>query len=449
MTTLLYFIAALVILITVHEFGHFIVARLCGVKVLRFSIGFGKPLIKWVDKKKTEFVLAVIPIGGYVKMLDETEGAVAAKDLPYSFNRQSVAKRIAIVIAGPLFNFIFAIVALWLMFIIGMESLAPIIDNVSPDSIAANAGVKPNQEIIQFNKTPVNSWRQFQFALMPLLGSGETVDLKTKSLDDNQLFNYRINLSKFSLNPKQSDILKSLGIKPFIPTILPVVGKVVRDMPAESAGFKPGDKILQVNQQKINDWFELTQIVKNNPGKQLQMLVLRDDKQIKLAVIAQAVKREGQLVGVIGLLSKKPNWSADLIRRQQYSLIAAIAPAIKQTGELSYATLTLLGRLITGKLSVKTISGPVGIAQGAGQSGRSGVAYYLAFLALVSISLGILNLLPIPVLDGGHLVYYLLEWVTGKPVSERAKSIGSSIGVLFILAILILALFNDVSRLVS
>lgn len=448
-STLFYFLIALIILITVHEFGHFWVARLCGVKVLRFSIGFGKPLFSWRDKKETEYAIAMVPIGGYVKMLDEAEGPVAEQDLPLAFSQQPVYKRIAIVIAGPLFNFIFAIFAIWLMYVIGIFSMAPIIQDVMPNSIVAQAGVGKNQEIIKFDEKPINSWREFQYAAMPLLGSSQKVSLIVKSLESKQTSMHQLDLNDWQLDTKQPDILQSLGIKPFIPTVPPIVGQVHEGMPAYDAGVQVGDKIIKVQDKPIIGWMQLVRIVTENPGKSLSIVIVRKGVEKQLFITPKKVERSGKLVGMVGLTSEKPNWPSSWLREKRYSLLGAVWPAVKHTSDLTLSTVTLIGRFLTGQLSVKNISGPVGIAQGAGQSGRNGFTYYLAFLALVSISLGVLNLLPIPMLDGGHLIYYLFEIVLGRPVSEYAKTIGFNIGLLLLVALMVVAMVNDFSRLMS
>lgn len=447
--TLIYFIIALLILITVHEFGHFWVARRCGVKVVCFSIGFGKPLFSWMDKKGTEYRVSMIPIGGYVKMLDEEEGPVLTEELPHAFNRQSLLKRTAVVIAGPLFNFIFAVFALWLMLMIGVQSLAPVIDKVAKGSIAANSGIQASQEILSFDDKSVNSWRQFQLAIMPFLGSNAKVPVVLSDLKSKQRHRYILDLSSLKLDHKQPDVLKSLGITPYLPGLEPVVGEVLPGQAAERAGIQVGDRVIRVGKDEIENWLQLVAIVKSNPARALPFYVERLGEIKRIVVTPQAKDDKGQTVGVVGLVSKRLDWHANWLRVQRYSPLEAIKPALVQTWDLSYATVALLGRLITGKLSVKTISGPIGIAQGAGQSGRSGIAYYLAFLALVSISLGILNLLPVPMLDGGHLVYYLFEFILGKPVSDGVKAIGVKVGLLLILALLVTAVFNDVARLVS
>lgn len=447
--TLLYFLLALLLLVLVHEYGHFQVARWCGVKVLRFSFGFGKVLFRWHDKKGTEYAWSLFPLGGYVKMLDESEEPVPEQEKHLAFNNKPVWSRIAIVLAGPLFNFLFAFFALWLVLIIGVYSLAPMIETVKPNSIAAHAGLKAQQEIISFNDRPINSWRDFQYAMMPLMGADESVNLTVKSLKKGEVQHLSLPLTGLNLDNKQPNPLESLGIEPFIPNMLPIAGEIVTDSPAAKAGLRLNDKIERINNKKLDDWMYLVDFVRSHPNKTVVLEVKRDKKMLNVPLTIGAQTEQGKVIGFIGVRSQKVNWPANWLRLQRQEPIAALGTAFKQTVELTTTTFVLMGRLVTGKLSLNTISGPVGIAQGAGDSGRSGLSSYLFFLALVSISLGVLNLLPIPMLDGGHLLYYVIEIVRGKPLSEGVKSVGVYIGLGFVMVLMFIALSNDISRLTS
>ena len=447
--TLLYFLLALLLLVVIHEYGHFQVARWCGVKVLRFSFGFGRVLFRWHDKKGTEYAWSLFPLGGYVKMLDESEEEVPESEKHQAFNNKHVLARIAIVLAGPLFNFIFAFVALWLVLIIGMHSLAPIVDGVKPNSIAAQAGLGSKQEIIALNQEPINSWRDFQYSMMPLVGSDETVNLTVKSLVDGKIKQISLPLSHWKLDDKKPDPLDSLGIIPFIPSIPPVVGEVVAHSPADKAGLLVNDKVVSVNKKAFDDWIYLVDYVREHPNQMVNLGVIRDKKTIEVPLTIGSQNTNGTMVGFIGVRSQKVDWPAHWLRLQREDPFTALGTAFKQTVDLTTTTFVLMGRLVTGKLGLNTISGPVGIAQGAGDSGRGGLVSYLFFLALVSISLGTLNLLPIPMLDGGHLLYYVLEIIRGKPVSDGIKSIGVYIGLAFVMALMLIALTNDISRLTS
>ncbi len=445
--TLLYFLLALLLLVTIHEYGHFQVARWCGVKVLRFSFGFGTILARWKDKKGTEYAWSLFPFGGYVKMLDESEGEVPENERHLAFNNQSVWKRIAIVLAGPMFNFIFAFFALWLVLVIGMPSLAPMIDGVRPGSIAAESGLKAKEEIISLNNVKINSWRDFQYAMMPMVGSNETVHLVVKSLDNGQQSQISLPLANWVLDDKKPDPLKSLGIEPFIPSIPPIVGEVIPDSPADKAGLKTADKILSVDGKSFKDWLFLVEYVQARPDTQITLHINRKGTMQNLIVHTGSQDNKGKLEGFLGVRSQKVKWPEHWLRMEREHPLAALGTALKQTVQLTGTTFTLMGRLVTGKLGLNSISGPVGIAQGAGDSGRGGLASYLFFLALVSISLGALNLLPIPMLDGGHLLYYVVELIQRKPVSDSLKSAGAYVGLLLLAALMFIALTNDLSRL--
>ncbi|WP_133129422.1 RIP metalloprotease RseP [Legionella yabuuchiae] len=449
MWTAFYFMLALLILIVVHEYGHFIVARLCGVKVLRFSFGFGKVLFSWKGKKGTEYAWSIFPLGGYVKMLDETEGEVPEEERHLAFNNKPLWKKVAVVIAGPLFNFLFALFALWLMWVIGFKSLAPMIEQVKPGSIAAQAGLESNYEILALAEEKIDSWRDFQYAIMPYLGSDASIKLKVKSLDNGALNTVILPLRNWEVGIKKPDLLNSLGIVPFVPSIPPVVGEIVRDTPASKAALSVGDKITAINGKEITDWLELVEFVRQHPNQTIQLSVLRGQTPQTISVTVGVTERQGEQEGFLGLKSKKVDWPEHWLRVQQKGPLNALEKSFSQTLELTGATFTLLGRLAIGKLPIQSLSGPVGIAQGAGESARGGLSYYLSFLALVSISLAVLNLLPIPVLDGGHLLYYLIEGIRGKPLSEEVKSVGMYIGLFLLMALMVIALSNDISRLMG
>lgn len=446
-STLLYFFLALILLVTIHEYGHFQVARWCGVKVLRFSFGFGPILARWKGKKGTEYAFSLVPLGGYVKMLDESEGVVPENERHLAFNNQPLWKRAAIVFAGPLFNFLFAFIALWMVLVIGMPSLAPMIESVKPNSIAAHAGLEAKEEIIALNGSKINSWRDFQYAIMPLVGSQETIQLTVKSLVDGRQHQVFLPLADWQLDSKRPDPLQSLGIQPFIPSIPPVVGEIVPDSPAAKSGLQNGDKILSVDGKSFNDWLFLVDFVQNHPDKSLTLVVKRNKALHKIRVHTGSQENNGKIEGFLGVRSEKVKWPAHWLRLEREDPLRAIGTSLKQTTQLTTATFTLMGRLITGRLGLQSISGPVGIAQGAGDSGRNGFTSYLFFLALVSISLGALNLLPIPMLDGGHLLYYLLEAIRRKPLSDGLKSAGAYFGLVLLVALMFIAITNDISRL--
>ncbi len=445
--TLGYFTFALLLLIIVHEFGHFLVARCCGVKVLRFSFGFGKVLASWHDKRGTEYAWSLIPLGGYVKMLDEAEGDVPENERHLAFNNKSIWARIAIVLAGPLFNFLFAFVALWLVLVIGIKSLAPMVDDIKPGSIVARAGLTARAEILSLDGRKVTSWHNFQYALMPLLGTTEPVPMMVKSLIDGQEKTLILPLADWQIDVKKPDILASLGIVPFLPTVPPVVGEVVADSPAELAGLHVGDVITSANGKNIVDWLVLVDFVKQRPNERIVLTLTRNGIHEKIVVNSASVKNNGHVEGVLGVRSARVDWPPHWLRTDREAPLQAVSTAFFQTAGLTGTTFALIGRLVMGKLSLQTISGPVGIAAGAGESARGGLTYYLSFLALISISLGVMNLLPIPMLDGGHLLYYLVELIRGRPVSDGFKSIGIYFGLAFLVTLMIIALKNDLTRL--
>lgn len=445
--TMVYFIIALLLLVIVHEYGHFIVARLCGVKVIRFSFGFGKVLARWKDKRGTEFVWSLFPLGGYVKMLDESEDDVPEDQRHLAFNNKSLLARVAIVIAGPLFNLLFAFVALWLVLVLGIYSLAPMVDGVTPGSPAAQAGLQASEEIVSFNDKPIRSWRDFQYAMMSWVGSDEPVTLVVKSMSSGKQKTLTLSLSNWTLDSKKPDVLNSLGIRPFIPTIPPVVGDVVVDSPAMMAGLQINDRIEQLNGKALDDWLGLVDYVRSHPDTRLTLTISREGQRKTFSLTTGNKQQDGQKLGYLGLLSKKADWPKQWLRYEHENPVRALGTAFVQTISLTGATFSVLGRFVTGKLALGNISGPVGIAQGAGDSGRGGLASYLSFLALISISLGVLNLLPIPMLDGGHLLFYFIEFIRRKPLSDMAKSVGLYFGLVFLVALMVLALSNDLSRL--
>lgn len=447
LSTLFYFFLTMTILVFIHELGHFLVARFCGVKVLRFSFGFGKVLASWQDKRGTVFAWSLIPLGGYVKMLDEAEGPVSENERPFAFNNKTIAARAAIVLAGPLFNFLFAFFALWLVLVLGIKSIAPMIQSVTPGSIAAQAGMTSHQEIVSLDDRTIRSWHDFQYALMQQLGTEKTIKLRVKLLPKGEEKTLLLPLAHWQLDPKKPDIFASLGITPFTPTVPPIVGEVVKNSPADLVGLKVGDEIVQLNDKPLKDWLVLVDFVKKMPNHPLKLMIKRQGHMTSLTLTTGEMNEQGKHQGYLGVRSQQVHWPSGWLRLQREAPIPALGTALLQTGELTKATFTFVGRLVSGKLPLQSLSGPVGIAEGAGQSGRVGLTYYLAFLALLSISLGVLNLLPIPLLDGGHLVYLFIEMITRRPVSDGLKSVSLYFGMIFIVTLMIIALNNDLTRL--
>ncbi len=445
--SLLALLVALSLLIAVHELGHFLVARWCGVKVLRFSIGFGRPLWqRTFGTDNTEFVLAAIPLGGYVKMVDEREGEVAAQDLPRSFNQQPLAKRSAIVAAGPLFNFIFAIVAYWMMFVVGVPGVKPLLGEVAPDTVAYQAGLRGGEEIIAVNGDPTPTWQAAMEAVLPQALLREPVKLTV--FEGGLSVERLLDTGSISAMQQPEAVIEHLGLMPFRMSIAPVLDEVVADSAAADAGLRPGDEIRSIDGRTIAEWSDLVAIVSSSPGKPLPVVLLRGGRELSVEVRPRPQQRGGKTVGIMGVTPY-----IDEAKRQAMSTVlrhpplAALGAALNKTWEMSALTLRMIGEMIMGRASVENISGPIGIAQFAKNSALAGFSQFLAFLALISLSLGVLNLLPIPVLDGGHLLYFLVEFVRGAPISEEAEMIGQRIGLMLILALMMLAIYNDLVRL--
>jgi len=452
MTTLLAFIVTLGVLITVHEYGHFQVARWFGVKVLRFSIGFGKPLYRRkFGKDQTEFILAAFPLGGYVKMLDEREAApevaIAEADLPRAFNRQSVWKRIAIVTAGPAANLLLAIFIYWVLFMQGVTGLKPVLGDIAPGTPAAQASVKTGGVIQEVANQPVATWQDVRWMLLQASADSASVGLKVLYGDrEYHLHQLAITAS----DDIEQDILQKLGLNPFRPSVPAVVGEVIEGSAASKAQLMAGDRVLTVDGTPVSQWEDLVSIVRKSPGKALALRIQRGNSESSLTITPEIVRENGTEIGRIGAAYQMSE--ADMqqfLVHTQYGPVAALNRAADKTWETSIFSLKMLGNMIVGAVSWKGLSGPVTIASFAGQSADAGWKTFLGFLALVSISLGILNLLPIPVLDGGHLLYYMVEIVKGSPVSERVMEAGYRIGFVLLGILMACALYNDITRLIT
>jgi regulator of sigma E protease len=441
------FVVALGILITVHEYGHFWVARKNGVQVERFSVGFGKVLWRKVDKYGTEFVIAMIPLGGYVKMLDSRVDDVSESQLNRTFDGKSVYQRIAIIAAGPFANFAFAIFAFYLMFLIGVPSIKPIVGEVEINSIAAKASLPTNSEIIAIDEKTTVDWQEVNLALVSAIGDEQVViTVKPNGSASNKKF--YLNTKEWLFSPDKESAIASLGIKPFravVHTKLAVIGK---DSPAEAAGLQVGDELVSIAGESINgNWQKFSDQIKLYPDKAVSVGVLRNDVITKLMVKPAAKKYKEKIVGFLGVQPVSEPYPEEYLFEQAYGPISAIEESVNKTWNLVVLSFDMIGKLITGDVSVKNLSGPISIAQGAGSSANYGFVYFLGFLALISINLGIINLIPLPVLDGGHLFYYFIELFTGKPVSEKIQEIGFKFGTIALLSLMSIAIFNDLSRL--
>ncbi|MES9969215.1 MAG: sigma E protease regulator RseP [Candidatus Thiodiazotropha sp.] len=445
--TLLSFIVALAILIAVHEFGHFWVARKLGVKVLRFSIGFGRALWRrTADADGTEYVIAAIPLGGYVKMLDEREGPVEPEEQHRAFNRQSLRVRSAIVVAGPLFNFLFAILAFWLIFVTGDTGLKPLVGEVESGSIAEQAGFTQGDEILAVADLATPTWESVVYAMLSEALDSSKLPIRVRSETGVEHIHQ---LPALGLSELAEDgmLLQNLGLSPDRPDLPPVIGAVLDGEPADLAGLKPGDRIVNVDGIEVMDWSDWVKYVRKRPGQVLELEIDRGGDYILMQITPKLVQDDGEGYGRIGASVTLPDDLMDDYRAViKYGPIDAIGQSIAKTWDLSLLMLRMLGKMIIGEVSVKNLSGPISIADSAGKSASYGVSYFLKFLAVVSISLGVLNLLPIPVLDGGHLFFFLIEGIKGRPLSDRFLEQGQKIGLLILLAIMSLAFYVDINR---
>lgn len=444
------FALALGILIVVHEFGHYIVARLCGVKVLRFSLGFGKPLLVWRSRGDgTEWALSAFPLGGYVKMLDEREAPVPDEELHRAFNRQTVWRRIAIVAAGPLANFVLAIALYWGLYSGGVEELRARLGVPVAASAAERSGFTDGELVRSVDGHPVATWQEFRWQLLQHAFERRAVTVETINARDEIAFR-SLDLAGVHVDQGEQDISAQLGLRLYRPNVPAVLGALNVGGAAERAGLKGGDRVLRIGEKQITGWADLVEIVRDAPGVELEVEVLRNDVPAVFRVVPTPVEERGRTIGRIGVAVADAEIRRDLMfTTVQYDFVDALVKGVEQTWDTAALSLSVLGRMIVGEVSVKNLSGPVTIADFAGQSAKMGWAQYVKFLALISISLGVLNLLPVPVLDGGHLLYYVIEIIKGGPVSERVMEIGQQIGMALLAALMAFAFYNDINRLVA
>ncbi len=444
------FALALGLLIVVHEAGHFVVARWCGVKVLRFSVGFGKPLLsRPLGKDRTELALGAFPLGGYVKMLDEREGEVETRDLPRAFNRQPVWKRFAIVSAGPMANFMLAICMYWVLFLHGVEEPRPVLGKPVARSLAEQAGFLEGELVRRVDGKAIVSWQEFRWEL--LQQSLRKGIVKLELIDPKQEVVFRqLDLSSIETSDLEGDILLRIGFSFYRPQLPPVIGKVTPGGVADLAGLREGDRFLSIDGKPIANWTQVVAIIRDASGRPLRIEADRQGSTLDLTVTPVETDDRGKRVGRIGIAVRDDGFDRSaLMSIVRYGPVESLKKAFVQTWETSAFSLNMLGRMVTGEVSWKNLSGPVTIADYAGQSAKLGLAYYVKFLALISISLGVLNLLPIPLLDGGHLMYYIVEIIKGGPVSERVMEIGQQIGLALLVMLMAFAFYNDINRLVS
>ncbi|MCK9637196.1 MAG: RIP metalloprotease RseP [Methylobacter tundripaludum] len=446
--TLFYFLVAISVLVSFHEFGHFWVARKAGVKVLRFSVGFGKVL--WSYRKKpgaTEYAISAIPLGGYVKMVDEREGEVSEADLPFAFNRQSVLARTAIVAAGPLFNLVLAVVLFWSVLVIGETGIKPILGAVEQGTLAAAAGFVEGDEVVSVNGKTTPTWTEAMSVLVSSALDGEhSIKVEVRNFDGQQAIKVLELADKDSESP---DVLyQRLGFKPWSPKLQPIIGKVLPDSAALAAGLQQGDLIVSADDTMIKDWMQWVDTVKRHPDGAIKLLIERDGARLTLSITPKSVKVGDQIEGKVGASVYIPEALMKSVS-VEYALspLAAIPVAFETTYYYSVTSLRMMAKMLIGKASVNNLSGPISIAQYAGQSATMGLVPFIKYLALISVSLGILNLLPIPVLDGGHLLFFAIEGIKGSPVSERVQIFFQQIGIALLVSLMALAMFLDIGRL--
>ena len=448
------FIVALSILIAIHEYGHFWVARRCGVKIHRFSIGFGKILFRKVDQQGTEFAVAAIPLGGYVKMLDGRVDTLSADDEAFAFDKKTVWQRIAIVSAGPIANFLLAIVVFFLMYMIGINSAKPIIKSTfenTPMSIIKSEG---SFQVTAINEQQVGDWEALNLALISQIGESEfNITIQPLATDKNfpavePTKTFTVSLQNWTFDSKKESIIRSLGLRPYSPEVHLQVADVAAGGAGDKAGLLVGDQLRAVNGIKLNNWQEFVEQIQKNADQALQLEIERDAIVLTVELVPAARQISPDIVqGYIGVAPLVDAYPQEYRVKLQYSPVDAFIKGVEKTGQLTKLTFNTLIKLLVGDIAVTNLSGPVAIAKGAGMSADYGIEYFLGFLGLISVNLGLMNLIPIPVLDGGHLLYYVVELVIGKPVSEKTQEIGFKIGAAILITLMAFALLNDLNLL--
>jgi regulator of sigma E protease len=436
----LWFIVAISVLVAVHEFGHFIVARKLGFKVLRFSIGFGRPLLQWRGgpPDHVQYWLSAIPLGGYVKMLDEHEGPVPSAERHRAFHQRPVWQRIAVLLAGPGFNFLFAIAAFWLMFVTGVQGLKPMIASVEPTSVAGRAGLLPGDEVETVGGQATPTWEDAMLGILDELLADGRIEMTVRA-PDGATRSVELDVRGREQELTEPSVLfTGLGLKPGPPAI---VDSVLEDGPAARAGLRAGDRVIAADGEPIADWQQWGEFTRSHPGDTIDVTVLRDGRELALTATLDSVTEGGRTFGRIGANGKLP------VTELRYGVVESVPRAVDKTWGMITFTASMLTHMVMGDVSLKNMSGPLSIADIAGSAAEAGLAYFLSVLATISISLGILNLLPIPILDGGQIVYQVAEWVKGSPLSERAMLLGQQIGIFFVLALTGFAFYNDIVRL--
>jgi regulator of sigma E protease len=448
--TLVSFIVALGVLIVVHEYGHYLVARLCNVRVLRFSVGFGRPLATWrLGRDATEWSIAAIPFGGYVKMLDEREAPVDAAEAHRAFNRQSVGRRFLIVLAGPVFNFLFAIAVYAALYMHGLPEARPILAAPAAGTAAHAAGFSAGDSVRSIEGDAIATWQDLRWRVLQGALQREALRVEVSGARGD-ISMHVLDLRGYPSEDVESDALEKIGLRLYRPPLPPVIGRVVQGGAADRAGLLPEDRVVQAGGEDVATWEQVVQAIRGRPGEVLGLIVERRGARLRIDVLPEAATENGARIGRIGVAPSIPAAESDrIVVRVSYGPLQSIAKAAAKTWDISIFSLRMLGKMLLGEVSWKHLSGPVTIADYAGQSAQMGWLAYATFLALISISLGVLNLLPIPLLDGGHLMYYSVEIIKGSPVSERAMDLGQRVGMALLLVVMAFAFYNDLNRLFS
>jgi regulator of sigma E protease len=442
------FIVALGILVAVHEFGHFWVARRCGVRVEKFSIGFGKSIWSKVGKDGTEYSISMIPLGGYVKMVDSRIDEVPENEKHMAFDQKPLWKRTSIVAAGPIFNFLFAIVAYWLVFLIGVPAVKPVIGEVTPNSIVAQAGIESGMELKSISGIKTPDWESVNMGLISHIGDDSVTMTLSSSNEVGSEVTRTLDIRDWKFDPETQSTMQSLGFKPYTPEIFTELAQVSEGGAAEKAGLQADDKIIAINGNKISKWEEVVKAIRSNADTPMELTVLRQGEEQSFTLTpASRELANKQVVGFAGIAPKVAEWPESYRFELQFGVFESIGKAIDKTGQVIGLTISMLKKLIVGDVGLNNLSGPISIAKGAGATADYGLVYFLGFLALISVNLGIINLVPLPMLDGGHLLFFAIEAVIRRPVPEKVQEMGYKIGGAIIFSLMALALFNDFTRL--
>lgn len=444
---ILSFVVAVLVLITVHEFGHFWVAKRLKIKVVRFSIGFGKPIWRRVAKDGTEYVIGMLPLGGYVRLLDESDSDVAGYEKQFAYNRRPVWQRLMVVLAGPLTNFLFAIIAFWLIFTLGVKQMKPIIGHIKPHSIAAQAGMVKGQEFVNIDGASISNWQDVALQIAERMGETGTMTITTVS-PHNQAHHYQLNLAKWTMNDLRPKPIESLGIVPYRPPVTSKVVKLLPDGAAVKAGIQVGDHIDALDGKPVKDWYEFVEFIQLHPGKQVKITVSRDGKQLTLPVTIGKRYVGLRKVGVLGVESDVGKIPAHMLEELNYNLLTAWVPATREVYQLTSFNVVMLGKMLLGQVSIRSLGGPITIFRIADRAFKDGFIVYVGFLAIISIMLGFVNLLPIPGLDGGHILYYIIEIIMRRPLSVAVQTLTFRIGIILLVVLIVQATVNDLLRLV-